>query len=153
DVLTKKLRHRSGQGPVPGLPEWEYCFHGIGCCLTNRVTGEAIETETGPGFDFYFWLNHLQSVRNHDPITRRMLALHPSLESLKATLVRLYQAGAILSGGFSPFHLFSVKNVLLQRAGRVSRFCLLLEGTDGERLTDALGNARACCQERMDFLL
>src|SRR3954466_4789592 len=24
-------------GPVPGLPEWEYDFHGRGCCLTHKV--------------------------------------------------------------------------------------------------------------------
>src|SRR5262245_53036598 len=23
------------RGPVPGLPEWEYYFHGRGCCLTH----------------------------------------------------------------------------------------------------------------------
>src|SRR5262245_29296652 len=34
---------RPQRGPVPGLPEWEYFFHGIGCCLTHRVTGEEID--------------------------------------------------------------------------------------------------------------
>src|SRR5262245_28750961 len=24
------------RGPVPGLPEWEYDFHGRGCCVTHR---------------------------------------------------------------------------------------------------------------------
>src|SRR4051812_29391440 len=26
----------SQSGLVPGLPEWEYSFHGKGCCLTHR---------------------------------------------------------------------------------------------------------------------
>ena len=28
-------------GSVPGLPEWEYYFHGRGCCLTYVMTGWA----------------------------------------------------------------------------------------------------------------
>jgi hypothetical protein len=27
------------------LPEWEYYFHGKGCCLTHRVTGEEIDVD------------------------------------------------------------------------------------------------------------
>src|SRR5271165_3139160 len=30
-------------GPVPGMPEWEYYFHGRGCCLTHKVEREEID--------------------------------------------------------------------------------------------------------------
>src|SRR5262245_11647102 len=58
---------RPQSGPVPGLPEWEYYFHGIGCCLTHKVTGEKIDVnffgDHAEGFDFYFYLWYLQSLR------------------------------------------------------------------------------------------
>src|SRR5262245_20079010 len=73
----------SGRGIVPGWLEWEYFFHGIGCRLTHRVTGEEIETETGEGFDFFFWLMYLRSCKNPDPATKRIVELHHSLESLR----------------------------------------------------------------------
>src|SRR5258707_15433403 len=37
------LGHPDGvkcSGSVPGMPEWEYCFHGRGCCLIHKITGE-----------------------------------------------------------------------------------------------------------------
>src|SRR5262245_58438139 len=36
------LAHPEGiaqQGVVPGFIDWEYYFHGRGCCITHRVTG------------------------------------------------------------------------------------------------------------------
>src|SRR5262245_58737115 len=30
------------RGVVPGMPEWEYYFHGRGCCLTHKVNGDEI---------------------------------------------------------------------------------------------------------------
>src|SRR5262245_39238779 len=50
------------RGPVPGLPEWEYYFHGKGCCLTNRVTGESIDVDffedSAEYFDLFFYENY-----------------------------------------------------------------------------------------------
>jgi hypothetical protein len=149
-VVEERLAGKRGVGIVPGMPEWEYRFHGRGCCLTHRVTGEAIETETGAGFDFYFWLNHLRSAHNHDLATRKMLALHPSLESLKVTLFLLYSAGTIRAGGYTPFHLFAVKKVLLRRAPLIRRFCELLEENDLGDALDAVGETR---KERLGSVL
>ena len=45
---------RPQRGLVPGLPEWEYFFHGIGCCLTHRITGESIDVDFyGPTAEYY----------------------------------------------------------------------------------------------------
>jgi hypothetical protein len=42
------LGHPDGvrqSGSVPGLPEWEYYFHGRGCCLTHKVSGEDVDVD------------------------------------------------------------------------------------------------------------
>jgi hypothetical protein len=152
-LIEKCIRVREGNGIVPGMPEWEYRFHGEGCCLTNRVTGETIETETGPGYDFYFWLYRLRSNRKHDPVTARMLSLHPSLESLKVTLALLEERGVIRSTAHRRLHRFAVRPVLLQRARKVSRFVELLQGPQADRLTRAMGNPAEYRKERLDFIL
>src|SRR5262245_50337023 len=52
------------RGPVPGQPEWEYYFHGCGCCLTHRVTGEEIDVDffddSAEYFDIWFYQNYLK---------------------------------------------------------------------------------------------
>jgi hypothetical protein len=102
--------HQSG--PVPGLPEWEYYFHGIGCCLTHRVTGEAIDVdffeESAEYFDLWFYQNHLKSLREPPPPERRLLELHPSVEPIRLAAEDLLRAGVLAplpgSDGF-PFRV------------------------------------------------
>jgi hypothetical protein len=52
------------QGPVPGLPEWEYYFHGRGRCLTHQVDGDAIDVDlfgdTADYFDTFFYKYYLE---------------------------------------------------------------------------------------------
>ena len=72
-------------GSVPGLPEWEYYFHGIGCCLTHKVTGEEIDVDfwadTAEHFDLFFYTNYLKSLRQPEPVEQRLRELHPSLRA------------------------------------------------------------------------
>jgi hypothetical protein len=46
-------------GPVPGMPECEYYFHGRGCCLTHKVNGEEIDVDfwndSAEYFDIFFY--------------------------------------------------------------------------------------------------
>jgi hypothetical protein len=90
---------RPQHGPVPGLPEWEYYFHGIGCCLTHRVTGEAIDVnffgDHAEGFDFYFFIWYLRSLRDPEPPERRLLELHPSFESIRLAFDQLHRLGLL----------------------------------------------------------
>jgi hypothetical protein len=97
-VLETLLPQAVGSGVVPGFPEWEYGFHGRGCELTHRGTGESIETETGEGFDFFFWERSLRKNREPNPASRRMVELHRSLWSLGVTLAELREAGVVQSG-------------------------------------------------------
>src|SRR4051794_2643642 len=42
------LGHPEGvkqSGPVPGMPEWEYYFHGRGCCISHKVNGDEIDVD------------------------------------------------------------------------------------------------------------
>src|SRR5215472_15998548 len=32
-------------GNVPNMPEWEYYFHGRGCCISHKVLGDAIDVD------------------------------------------------------------------------------------------------------------
>lgn len=86
-------------GPVPGLPEWEYYFHGKGCCLTHKVTGEAIDVDffddSAEYFDLWFYQNHLKSLRDLPPPERRLLDLHPSVEPIRLAAENLLRAGVL----------------------------------------------------------
>src|SRR3954447_20058679 len=87
-------------GTVPGLPEWEYFFHGIGCCLTHKVTGEEIDVDFyGPRaecFDEFFYLDYLRSLRQPEPPEARLIALHPSLRPLRLAIGELREAGLLV---------------------------------------------------------
>jgi hypothetical protein len=90
---------RPQQGPVPGWPEWEYFFHGIGCCLTHRVTGEEIDVnffgDHAEGFDFFFFLNYLRSLRAPEPPERRLIELHASREPIRLAFDELQALGLL----------------------------------------------------------
>jgi len=59
-------KHISGNGVVPGLTDWEYNFHGVGCRLTNRLSGEAIDVDfvdgDGKNVDPFFYTDYLRTV-------------------------------------------------------------------------------------------
>jgi hypothetical protein len=59
------------QGSVPGMPVWEYHFHGNGCCLKHKVNGEVIDVDfwddTAEYFDTFFYVNYLKSLRQVSP--------------------------------------------------------------------------------------
>jgi hypothetical protein len=140
-VVQERLNLEKGDGLVPGLPEWEYWFHGKGCQLKHRVTGECIETETGDGFDFYFWLRYLQSLKNPDPATRRMVTLHPSLKSLRITLADLSEAGVIDSCGSEAVGCFNLSEEVVDHAETVDQFCRLLADEPTRlRASEAIGD-------------
>lgn len=88
-----------GQGVVPGMTDWEYRFHGRGCLLKHRITGESIDVdfydETGEWIDARFYCRYLKSLREPEPPERRLIELHPSVETITVTLAELTDAGAI----------------------------------------------------------
>jgi hypothetical protein len=94
---------RPQQGVVPGVIGWEYYFHGCGCCLTHRVTGESIDVgfhgDDAEGFDRYFYKNYLESLRDPPPPERRLIDLHPTLEAVVLAFDYLEAAGLLVRQG------------------------------------------------------
>lgn len=100
------LGHPDGvpqSGPVPGLPEWEYYFHGKGCCVSHKVRGDAIDVnfydDTADHFDPYFYVWYLESLRQPEPPEARLLALHRSVRPVALALTALTEAGALVRDG------------------------------------------------------
>jgi hypothetical protein len=115
---------RPGQGTVPGLPEWEYYFHGIGCCLSHKVTGEEIDVDffddSAEYFDVFFYEKYLGSLRAPEPPERRLLALHPSIGPIRLAVDSLLEAGALARRDGHPFR--SADDTLRHEAA-IDSFC------------------------------
>jgi hypothetical protein len=111
------------QGPVPGLPEWEYYFHGQGCCLTHRVTGECIDVDfygdNAESFDIWFYTHYLESLRAPEPPEQRLRALHGSLRPLQLAIADLQAAGALTGGETHPCR---VSEAVLRREEAITAF-------------------------------
>jgi hypothetical protein len=93
------------QGIVPGLPAWEYYFHGRGCCLTHRTSGEMIDVDfhdaTSDWIDGYFFIRYLQSLKNPQFVEDRLLCLHPSFGSIRIAIRELVELGLLEQEGES----------------------------------------------------
>ncbi len=86
-------------GLVPDATDWEYYFHGRGCCVTNRITGESIDVDFFDGsadwIDDFFFIRYLESLKRPEWVERRLIALHPSLETLRLGLDELRDLGLL----------------------------------------------------------
>lgn len=141
-VADRLVQLEVAAGTIPGMPEWEYCFHGLGCCLTHKVTGEQIETETGEGFDYFFWVENLASLRNPGPDLQRAIELHSSLQSLRLTLADLSEAG-VINTDQKAVHRWTVAEEAVAHTEIVNEFCqLLADATNRQRLSEAIGDSR-----------
>lgn len=125
------LGHPEGvqqSGSVPGMPEWEYFFHGRGCCLTHKVTGEDIDVdfwdETAEYFDVYFYAKYLESLRNPDPPEKRLLELHRSVRPLRIAVTGLIASGALIPFPESEWHPPRIAEEVLAKGDTVDRFCV-----------------------------
>ncbi len=114
-------------GPVPGSPEWEYSFHGIGCRLKHKVEGQSIEVEffdsTADYFRTCFYIKYLQSLRRPEPPEQRLCELHPSFRAISITVKALLEAGALtlLPGKFLPPYRLS--DEVMEFADDIDLFC------------------------------
>jgi Domain of unknown function (DUF6896) len=124
------LGHPQGvpqSGSVPGLPEWEYFFHGRGCCLTHKVEGDAIDVDfwddSAEYFDTFFYKNYLESLRNPEPPEQRLRELHPSARAVTIAVDDLIAFRAL-----SPFpgretHPYRVSDDVLACTDAIAGFC------------------------------
>jgi hypothetical protein len=114
-------------GSVPGLPEWEYYFHGRGCCLTHKVNGEVIDVdfweETGEYFDTFFYTKYVESLRSPAPTERRIRELHPSLRPIEIGISELLGCGALEPLPGSESHPYRVAPEVMAHEEAINQFC------------------------------
>jgi hypothetical protein len=115
-------------GCVPGMPEWEYYFHGRGCCLTHKVDGDAIDVDfwgdTAEYFDTFFYKNYLESLRRPEPPERRLRDLHPSARAVTIAVTDLIAAGALTPLPGRDSHPYRIAEAVLDCSDAISAFCL-----------------------------
>lgn len=124
------LGHPDGveqSGTVPGMPEWEYYFHGGGCCLTHKVTGEDIDVDfwddSAEHFDMFFYTNYLKSLRNPEPPEQRLLELHRSVRPVRIAATRLLAAGAMTPRSSRDSHPLRIADGVLASEAAIAAFC------------------------------
>jgi hypothetical protein len=127
DTRLRGLRTSSSSGLVPGLTDWEYAFHGRGCLLTHRGTGLRIDLDfydpPGEYIDFYFYRDHLQSLREPEPPEERLIALHRSLEPIRLAVADLRTAGFLVPLEGGPPHVFRIAPAVLDHEAAIAAFC------------------------------
>lgn len=115
-------------GSVPGMPEWEYYFHGQGCCLTHKITGEDIDVDfwddTAEYFDVFFYTKYLESLRNPEPPERRLLDLHRSVRPVNIAVTRLLAAGAMTPMHGRDSHPLRIAEEVSACADAIKAFCM-----------------------------
>jgi hypothetical protein len=109
------------------LTEWEYLFHGCGCRLTHRGTGEAIDVDffgpTAEYFDVWFYLDYLRSLREPEPPEARLIALHRSLEPIRLAVAELLEAGLLEPRKKRAPHAFRIAEAVIEREELIDAFC------------------------------
>ncbi|MEM7152843.1 MAG: hypothetical protein AAF799_08370 [Myxococcota bacterium] len=88
-------------GEMPGLPEWSYRFHGIGCCLTHRdgTTLDVDFVEGSPDWiDGFFYREYLGSLPQADAIEARLCRPEPTTGYWFADFPTLTEAGLVEGG-------------------------------------------------------
>jgi Domain of unknown function (DUF6896) len=124
------LGHPEGvpqSGPVPGLPEWEYYFHGRGCCLTHKVDGDQIDVDywddSAEYFDTFFYTKYLESLRHPGPPEQRLRELHRSARTVRIAVEDLIVAGALAPLAGRDSHPPRVSDAVLDHADAIEAFC------------------------------
>ncbi|MHB1559052.1 MAG: DUF6896 domain-containing protein [Isosphaeraceae bacterium] len=115
------------RGLVPGLTEWEYFFHGAGCCLTHRGTGQDIDVDffedSGEYFDEFFYHNFLRSLRHPEPPEARLIELHPSFKPIGLAVGSLLESGVLVTREGRESHPFRVAEWVLDQEEAIDAFC------------------------------
>jgi hypothetical protein len=115
------------QGLVPGLTEWEYFFHGKGCRLTHRGTGEAIDVDffgpDGEFFDLFFYRNYLRSLRAPEPPEALLIALHRSIDPIRLAVGEFLEAGMLCPLEGRDEHPFRIAEHVLDHEDAIDAFC------------------------------
>ncbi len=116
-------------GSVPGMPEWEYRFHGIGCCLSHKVSGERIDVDFHRGkadyFDSFFVCNYLKSIRQAEPPEARLLELHMTIDAVGIGFQHLKELDAFQTYSGDRSHPPRLSGEVLAHEETILQFCQL----------------------------
>lgn len=114
-------------GPVPGIPEWEYYFHGRGCRVTHKVDGTEIDVDffddSADYFDTFFYKNYLESLRQPEPPEQRLRELHPSARAITHAIEDLLKAGPLTPLEGRDSHPYRLSDQVLDAADAIDTFC------------------------------
>jgi hypothetical protein len=114
-------------GPVPGIPEWEYYFHGSGCCISHKVNGDAIDvdfwTDSADYFDTFFYKKYLESLHRPEPPEQRLRELYPSARAVTIAVDDLLAAGALTPLPGKSSHPYRVAEEVMAVADNIDSFC------------------------------
>ena len=114
-------------GSVPGSPEWEYFFHGCGCCLTHKVDGDEIDVDfsddSADYFDMYLYTNFLKSLRRPELPEQRLRDLHPDIRAINISVADLLAAGALAPLPGRDSHPFRIREEVLACASAMDAIC------------------------------
>lgn len=114
-------------GIVPGMPEWEYYFHGRGLCLSHKVDGTDIDVDffddSADYFDAYFYRRFLDSLKKPNSVEQRIRELFPTTEPVHLSIQDLLKRGALLTKPGGGSNAFRVASELLERQDDFEDFC------------------------------
>lgn len=83
------------KGVVPGLAEWEYLFHGCGCAVTHRISGEMVDVDfydaTADWINPSFFIEYMRSLKSPGFAERRAVELHPSINTFYQSIDELFE--------------------------------------------------------------
>jgi hypothetical protein len=124
------LGHPEGapqSGPVPGMPEWEYYFHGQGCCINHKIDGDAIDVDfwddSAEFFDTFFYKNYLESLRRPEPPEQRLRELHPSARAVTIAVNDLIALRALTPLPGREAHPYRLADDVLSSNDAIAAFC------------------------------
>lgn len=114
-------------GPIPGMPEWEYFFHGRGCRISHKVDGDAIDVDffndSADYFDTFFYQRYLDSLRQPGPPEVRLRELHPSTGAISIAISDLLAAGALTPLPGRDSHPYRVADEVMAATDDIDSFC------------------------------
>ncbi len=124
------LGHPDGvpqSGSVPGSPEWEYYFHGRGCCLTHKVNGDAIDVDfwndSADYFDTFFFTKYLESLRRPELPEQRLRDLHPDVRAINIAVADLLGVGALAPLPGRDSHPYRIGEEVLACSDALDKIC------------------------------
>lgn len=107
ESLADRRTDGAPEGVVPNHPDWEFCFHGTGCCFTHRITGESINVDfiddSADWVNQFFFIDRLESLETPTYVEGRVQALHPSLNVVHLSVMDLRDATLLETKPLPPY--------------------------------------------------